>query len=154
MLEKNRLFKNRKKFRPYNILENQNVVGEVFQTEIKKGLFSTQDYETCFYDGKWYNLYGMAIKGKGINVLYFGDVQLAQIETDSVVYNDLHHYEIYAVNKDIAYISVLMSCFMYINACYEPGIKTTKSVSKSFSETKDKSLLEKYDPNWIKNLKE
>ena len=74
--------------------------------------------------------------------------QIAQIEKECVVYNDLHHYQVFAEDENAGLISLIFSMYMYINACYKPGVKASKSCSKTISVTKDPCLLEKYDPDF------
>lgn len=143
-----------KRFFPYNILKDNNIVGEIFHTEFKKNIFSKYEYTKCIYNRKEYNLYSMVLGTKGISVLYHDDIQLAQIEKDRTVYNDLHNFNIYSVDRESAFISILMSCYKYITIYYEPGIKIIKSIKKSYSKTFNKDLLERYNPDWIKKLKE
>jgi len=145
---------NSKKFRPYNILENENIIGQIYETEFKKNIFSKYSYDKCFYKEQEYNLYSIGLGEKAINVLYKDNTQIAQIEKDGTIYNDLHNYDIYSIDKENTFISVLMSCYMYIITCYKPGVKITESVKKVYSKTTNKDLVSKYDPNWIKNLKE
>lgn len=53
-----------KKFRTYNIIENDTIVGEVYQTEYKKNPFSKYDYIKCLYNQKEYNLYSIGLGEK------------------------------------------------------------------------------------------
>ena len=145
---------NNKRFRPYNILENSNVIGQIYQTEFKRSIFSKYDYNKCFYKEQEYNLYSIGLGEKSVNVLFKDNVQIAQIEKDGTIYNDLHNYNIYSIDRESTFISVLMSCYMYIIACYKPGLKITDSVKKVYSKTTNKDLISKYDPNWIKKLEE
>lgn len=143
-----------KKFRPYNIIENNVIVGEVYQTEYKKNIFSKYDYIKCFCDQKEYNLYSIGLGEKGVCSLYCNEEQIAQIEKDGIVYNDLHNYDIYSIDENSAFIAVLMSCYMYVMACYKPGVKVTESVKKNYSKTTNKELISKYNPEWINKVKE
>lgn len=143
-----------KKFRPYNIIENNNIIGEIFHTVYKKNVFSKYDYIKCLHNQKEYKLYGIGLGEKGVCCLYYNEQQIAQIEKDGIIHNDLHNYDIYSVDKSSAFIAILMSCYMYVTTCYKSGIKVTKSISKNYSKTKNKDLISKYDPNWIKRLEE
>jgi len=144
---------NSKKFRQYNIFENNNIVGQIYQTEFKKNIFSRYSYNKCFYKKQEYNLYSIGLGEKGVNVLYKNNTQISQIENDGTIYNDLHHYNIYSVDKESAFISVLMSCYMYIITSYKPGVKVTESVKKIYSKTTNKDLISKYNPEWINKFK-
>ena len=143
-----------KKFRPYNIIENNAIVGEVYQTERKKNIFSKYDYIKCFYNQKEYNLYSIGLGEKGVCSLYCNEEQIAEINKDGIIYNDLHNYDIYSIDQNSALIAVLMSCYMYVMACYKPGVKVTESVKKNYSKTTNKELISKYNPEWINKVKD
>ena len=143
-----------KKFRPYNIIVSDNIIGEVYQTEYKKNIFSKYDYIKCLYNQKEYNLYSIGLGEKGVCSLYCNEEQVAQIEKDGIVYNDLHNYDIYSIDENSALIAVLMSCYMYVMACYKPGVKVTESVKKNYSKTTNKELISKYNPEWINGVKD
>ena len=85
--------------------------------------------------------------------MYCNEVQISEIHKDGIVYNDLYIFELYADNREDAYITVLDAIYGYILGCYKPGIKVSKSVSKHYNKTTDKYLISKYDPEWIKNIK-
>jgi hypothetical protein len=142
-----------KKFRPYKIIENNNIEGEIFHTEYKKNIFSKYGYTKCLHNQKEYELYSIGLGKKSVCCLYCGEQQIAQIEKDGIIYNDLHNYDIYSIDKDGAFIAVLMSCYMYITSCYNPGIKVTKSINKIYSKTINKDLISKYNVEWINNIK-
>lgn len=141
-----------KKFRIYDILEGNNKVGEIYQTRFKKNIFSSYDYVKCIYKDKEYNSYAIGLGDKGVNCIYLNDIQIAQIEKDGTIYNDLHNFDIYSKNKDDLYLALLISCYLYINSCYKSGVKVKESVAKNYSKTTNKDLLEKYDFEWKKKI--
>lgn len=140
------------KFRPYNILENNDVVGEIYQTEFKKNIFSKYEYDKCIYNQKEYNLYSVGLGEKIVDMLYQDNIQIAQIEKEGTIYNDLHVYDIYSINEDSAFIAVLFSCYMYVIACYKAGEKVVQSVKKTYNKTLNKELIAKYNPDWTQKL--
>ena len=144
----------KEKFRMYDILENNIRVGEVYQTIFKNNIFSKYEYIKCVYENSEYCSYSIGLENKAVNCIYLGNKQVAQIEKDGTVYNDLHEFVIYAKDKQNLLIGLIVSCYMYINTCYKPGIKTKQSVVKNYSKTTNKNLLTKYNPNWIDTLKE
>ena len=133
----------REKFRMYDILVNDNVVGEVYQTIFKKNIFSKYEYIKCVYENNEYCAYEIGLGNKAVNCIYLENKQIVQIEKDGTVYNDLHEFLIYAKDKQDLLIGLIVSCYMYINACYKPGIKVQKSVVKNYSKTTNKDLLAK-----------
>lgn len=139
-----------KKFKSYQIFVSGNRVGEVYQTDNKEGI--KYSYNELIYNGDCYKEYGISLGDVSKNLIYLNDEQVAQIEKEDIVYNDLHNYRIYIKNNDYALVSIVIACYMYINACFEPGVKVTKSVVKYYDKTTNKELLSKYDPNWVNEL--
>lgn len=77
---------------------------------------------------------------------------IAQIDKPCEIYNDLHHYTIYAVDQDAAEISALFAAYMYINASFEPGQKVKQSYTKCTSITLNKTLKQKYNPDFKETI--
>lgn len=140
-----------KAYRPYKIFDSeQRILGNVAQIDQKEGWFTTISYMQMYIAGqKQYDLYpiGFGAEG-GKHPVYCGNKQIAQIEKPSEIYNDLHHYTIYALDQDSAKISALFAAYMYINANFDPGQKAVKSYVKYTSITLNKSLKQKYNPDF------
>jgi len=49
---------------------------------------------------KEYNIYSIVLGEKGVCPLYCNEEQIAQIEKDGIIYNDLHNYDIYSIDKN------------------------------------------------------
>ena len=140
------------KFRPYNIIENNAVVGEVYQAEFKKSWFSSKSYTRCIYNGQEYNSYGVAISnGKVIEAIFNNEKQIAQCENDTTIYNELFNFDIYCNMQEEVFISVLTVISRYIIGFYKAGEKVTESV-RTFNTNK-MDFEDKYNPNWVKELK-
>lgn len=147
------LFKTKdKKYRPYQIIKNNDTIGEIYQTNKKTGLFSNYDYNTLFYNNNIYNEYGVGLGNESKCPIYLNDIQVAQINKDSIVYNDLHNYKIYIKEDKYSFISIIFACYMYINAGFKPGIEVKKSVVKYYNKTTNKELNSKYNPEWVKSI--
>lgn len=142
-----------KKFRPYNIIENDSVTGEIYQTEFKKNIFSKYNYVKCIYENSEYNSYNIGLGNKGVNCIYINDTQVSQIEKDGTVYNDLHNFEVYIKDNKYSLISIIFACYTYVNTCFKPGIKVTKSIVKNYNKTTNKELKSKYNQDWINEIK-
>lgn len=147
------LFKTKdKKYRPYQIIKNNDTIGEIYQTNKKTGLFSHYDYHELIYNNETYREYCIGLGNESKCPIYLNDIQVAQINKDSIVYNDLHNYKIYIKDEKYSFVSILFVCYMYINACFEPGVEVKKSVVKYYSKTTNKELNSKYNPDWIKSI--
>lgn len=138
-----------KKFRPYNIIENKNITGETFQTVFKKNFFSKYEYIKCNYNEEKFKLYSIGFGDKQVYVIHKNDIQISQIEFSNVIYNDLHDYTIYIKDDDNTFISILLTCYLYVIGKFKPGVKVTKSVVKYYQKDSNKDLISKYDPDWI-----
>ena len=139
----------RKAFRPYVLRQNDLETGSVYQTQYKVGFLKKLDIDRLVKNGMVYDLFSIAFGDEGSkNLVYCGKHQIAQIEKECVVYNDLNHYQVFAEDENAGLLSLIFSLYMYINACYKPGIKVSEACSKTFSITKDPCLLEKYDPDF------
>ena len=138
-----------KKFRPYNIIENENITGEIFQTVFRKNFFSKYEYIKCNYNEEEFKLYSIGLGDKSVCVIYENDIQISQIEFSNVVYNDLHDYTIYIKDDDNIFISILLNYYLYVVGKFKPGVKVSKSVVKYYQKDSNKDLISKYDPDWI-----
>ena len=142
-------------FRPYKIVLGEGKHGCVYQTSQKEGWFSKIDYHQLVLDGVIYNMYPIGFGSEGSkNPIYMGNEQIALIEKDCVVYNELHQYRIYIADKEWAMVALIFAYYMYINAGYKPGVKVTQSVSKTVSTTTNKKLKQKYVPVFCNELKD
>ena len=140
-----------KSFRPYAIRRENEEIGAVYQTQHKLGIFKRVDFIQMIEKEQIYDLFPMSFGDEGGKCpVYCGKRQIAQIEKDCVVYNDLHQYQIFAEDEKSGFLALIFSLYMYVNACYKPGEKTYSSKSKTFSVTKEEYLLERYNP-YFKN---
>lgn len=140
-----------KAFRPYKITGiNGETAGSIFQVDQKEGWFTVIGYFEMNYKAHQYNLYpiGFGAEG-GKHPVYCEGQQIAQVEKSGEIFNDLHHYDIYAIDQNSAEIAVLFSAYMYINANFKPGEKATRSHVKYTSVTTNKTLKEKYHPDFV-----
>lgn len=140
-------------FRPYIIDENGVQNGVVYQTKFNGGLFKKFDYHQMKLNGMIFDLFPIGFGNEGSkSPIYNGKEQIAQIEKNCVVYNDLHKYRIYAVDTFASQIAIFFCVYMYINAGYKPGEKVVHSEVKVMSTTTNKLLKEKYNPEFIKSI--
>lgn len=138
-----------KPFRPYKISINGDNTGVVYQAEQKTGLFQSRSFHQMVRNGQTYDCYAVAISGESTkHPVYCGSRQIALVESDRVIRDDLFHFRIYAKDESDSLTALLFSLYMYVNACYKPGVKVTQSVSASSFVTKDPFLLDKYNPDY------
>lgn len=137
-------------FRPYEILLNSGAFGYIYQTEQKNGWFDKFQFHQLQANGQYFNMYPIGFGEQGAKCpVYCGESQIALIEKECVVYNDLHQYHVLSLDESAGLIAYLFCNYMYTLACYEPGVQTKQSCAKYVSVTKNKTLLQKYNPNFI-----
>ena len=141
-------------YKPYRICENfKDQSGSVYQVEKNDGWFKTTNFYEMLFCGVTYHLYPMALgREGGKHSIYCGDEQIGQINKASEVRDDLHHYDIYVVDQQAAVVAVLFSLYSYVNVFYKPGEKVTKSYARYMSVTTNKTLKEKYNPDFVCNI--
>lgn len=147
--------KGEKPFRPYDIYIEGKAVGTVYQTDIKEGgLFSKYSVHKVYINGGYYTLYPICFGEQGAkSPLYYNGNQVAEIHKSSIIYNELHEYRAYLNDKCYDLVCVILCCYSYVMGFFKPGEKPIMSVRKiSFTDT-NKYLLEKYNPDFISNLK-
>lgn len=136
-------------FRPYDIWVDGRTAGSVAQIDVKNGLFSRYQYHEIRIGGRTYELYSVGLgKQGGAGCLYCEGQQLAEIDNEATVRNELYEYDIFAVDSDAAFASVLLCCYMYVRGCYRPGEKPSASAATYVTVTTNKVLKAKYDPNF------
>lgn len=140
-------------FRPYTIYEANFPNGTVYQTKFNGGLFKKFDYHQMKLNGITFDLFPIGFGNEGSkSPVYNANRQIAQIEKDCIVYNDLHNYRIFAEDLFAAQVAIFFSIYMYINAGYKPGTKVVSSKVKVVSTTTNKVLKAKYNPDFTKNI--
>lgn len=142
-------FESGKYYRPYSIQINDLNVGSVYQVEVKTGLFTNMCYHHLEINSETFKLYCIGLGKDGIACcLYSGDKQIALIEKDNIIYDDLHHYHIYTQDENPILVALLYCFYMYVLTCFNSQTKVKKSVKKTYSLSTNKKLKEKYNPEF------
>ena len=143
-----------KVYRPYQIREDsEEQTGSVYQVEKKDSWFKTTYFYEMILQGVSYQLYPMALGSEGgKHSIYCDDKQIGQINKASEVHNGLHCYDIYVVNWQAAVVAVLFSLYSYVTVFYKPCEKVTKSYERYMSVTTNKTLKEKYNPDFVGSI--
>lgn len=138
----------------YVVKINGNEVGTMFQLK-RKTNFSSVEYNDCLLvDGILYKKYGIVTKEKkNIQMIFKAgdDEQVAEIEIPSVVINMMHNFDLYALDDVSEFWAVMFAMYEYANVYWyeENGVQATKStVRYDYPVTKDKYLVDKYNPNF------
>ena len=136
-------------FRPYAVHLADRENGTAYQTVYKKNFFNRIRFERLILGNQTYELYTVGMGDKGIKCpVYSGERQIALIEKESVIQNDLYRYHIIALDERAADIAVIFCCYVYVNSNYKAGSKVTASTQRNYIRTTNKFLLSKYDENF------
>ena len=143
----------KKAFRTYGIWRNDVAVGKIRQRESEGSLFHKYYYLELELPEASFSLYSIGLGHEGaVFPLYIGDRQIAQLEKDCIMFNDLHSFRIYCASEEDGAIAAMFCLFMYVNGGYKPGKKSLRFKSSVLGLTTNKELLDKYDPDFLSNL--
>lgn len=143
-------------FRPYLIFMDDNPMpqGNIYQTTFNGGFWNKFSFHQLILNEKIFDLYPIAMGEKGgKSPLFFENKQIAQIDKECVVHNDLHNYKIFAEDASAVQKAVIFAIYMYINAGFKPGKKAISGEAKTISTITNKFLKGKYDPFFVEKIK-
>lgn len=148
-----KLISKEKHFRPYSILLGDMEYGTIFQTYEKTGIFSQMDYHCMELGGKIYTAYPIGLGKQGNKApVYRGEHQIALIERDNIIRNELYNFHVLVKEADDAMTAILFAAYMYTIGCYRPGEKVSTSIHKNATISTNKVLKSKYDPTFANNI--
>lgn len=135
--------------RSYTLSINRIPCGSVYLSRCKDGLFNYFCIYKLMLRDKQYEMYPIGMGKEGTkNPIYLGDRQIALIEKECVVIDDLHIYKIICTDSAHMLVSLIFSLYMYLICAFRPGEMAIKSVHKSITVTTSKRLKSKYDPKF------
>lgn len=140
---------------PYEIYDaDQRVVGDIAQKQIKRGIFNRFEYFEMNDKTGTYQLYAIGLGKEGNKFpVYKDDIQIALIEKDCIVYNNLDEYRIYAIDEGISFVTFVFGLYIDVLMYGNRGEKMKESVQKTYNLTTNKELRSKYDPTFIERCK-
>ena len=140
--------------RPYLIYKGDTLRGNVYEYQFNSGMFKNLGSDQMKIDGMVFDLFSIGLGKEGDkSPIYNRDKQVAQIDTPCVVYNELYNFKIFAEDLFASEVAILFCVYMYTNGCYQPGLKVVHSKTKTILITTDKALKEKYNPDFVKGIK-
>ena len=139
---------------PYKIINSNNEKCGLISIKETGGFFLKR-YSYCelTLNEITYTIYTVGLGKHGIKYpFYIGERQIAQVEKDVVVKDNLDTYKVYAVDEQAAFIAFLFSLHTDMVSASNRAQVVTSSVEKSYLITMNKELKQKYNPDFIKNL--
>lgn len=134
--------------------EREEVIGSVCQRQIGGNIFKRYEYFELKINNVSYQLYAVGMGKEGYKFpIYIDEEQVALIEKDNTIYNNLDSYKICAIDFSSNEVSCLYS--LYIDALMfgNRGEKVLKSASISYNLTTNKVLKSKYNPQFKEFIK-
>ena len=143
--------KGAKAFRPYSISIDGAACGNVYQTDYKEGMFKPKIYHHHVdVNGLTADIFSVGC-GETVNSsVYMNGEQKAHVERSLTVCDDLHSFDVYALDDNSAFLTVLLCLYTYTLALFKPGEKPIKSVHEGYYVTTEKAELAKYNPDFKK----
>jgi hypothetical protein len=137
---------------PYDIrYMGDQTCGSIVQMRSQGSFFKRYDYFAAELGGGRYSLFavGMGNNGKKFPI-YRGSEQVALIEKDNVVYNNLDSYKMFVLYDSDVLITALYCLYIDTLMFSNRGKKVIKGKEISYDKTTIKELNSKYDPDFVK----
>lgn len=115
-----------------------------------EGFFLTRYgyYEIQIWN-KTYKMYSVGMGKDGMKYpIYDGDIQIALIEKECRVQNNLDNYQVYSLYDEYSDIAHILCLYIDMITYPNRGEIVTKSVQNNYKITTNKELKSKYDPNF------
>jgi hypothetical protein len=140
---------------PYSILLDGEVCGIIGIKVSKGGIFSKFDYFAMNYLGKQYSMYEIGLGKEGIKYPVFcGERQVALLEKDTVVYDNLDIYHAFAVDEVAGEIGTIFALYLDARSYANRGKIVKASVEHVYYRTINKKLLATYHPEFKDSIRE
>ena len=135
----------------FKIMEDNQKVGEIMCLTRKTGWFSQYTYVVFRFKNKIYKAFPIGLGKEGIKIpIYVGNKQIAQINKECIVIDDLHHFQLFAHNEEDIISTIILSIYYYFVNNYKPGEKKISYKETVYIKDNNKELKSKYNPEFEK----
>lgn len=135
-----------KKYVPYSIMQGENQIGLICRKYAGRGL-KKYEYFSVDINGNSFDVFEIGMGKEGIKYpVYSNNLQVALIEKDCEVRNNLDEYNICCADEFSALISYIVSLYIDMMFFAARGQQVSSSFSKTYSKTTNKELKSKYNP--------
>lgn len=143
-----------KSYNPYLIYNEHNEqIGCMYLKNGGKRVFDKYEYLFLELNGNEYQMYPIGFGKEGYKYpLYDSTQQIALVEKDCVVINNLDEYDIFAKDDFSANIALIMAVYIDAQMFARRGEIVEKSVVKSYSKSFSKELKAKYNPEFKNHI--
>lgn len=142
-----------KKLIPFKILDNNNnECGLVCVKEVKASFFNRYSYTEINFNNETYSMYCIGMGKEGLKYpIYKGDTQIALMEKENKVTNNLDEYVIYMQDDNYLDVALLIALYVDTRFAANRAESVSNSVQMTYSITTNKELKSKYNPDY-KNM--
>lgn len=139
---------------PYFLYFCDEVCGKVAIRTSEGSIFSRYQYYGMEWKEHYYSMYEVGMGKDGIKYpIYDGDTQIALIEKDTTVYNNLDIYHVTATSEQNFTVASILGLYLDASSYAHRGEIVKQSVEKTYYLTTNKKLKAKYDPEFKEKIK-
>lgn len=140
--------------RPYSVSFYQKEAGEIFYTQSKENSpLNRYTYIKAILGNCEYRLYTLYLDDSKITHLLYKKEntrekarQIAMIEKNCTIYNNLHHYNLVVENEEAMVIASVFASYLYVtNSFQSRHFSNTGITELYYSKTTNPTLLKKYN---------
>lgn len=138
---------------PFKILDiNNNECGLACIKEAQTSFFNRYSYTELSLNNEIYYMYCVGMGKEGLKYpIYKGNIQIALMEKENIVINNLDEYVIYMQDDNYLDVALLIALYVDTRFAANRGVYVSSSVHKTYSLTFNKELKSKYNPEY-KNM--
>lgn len=133
---------------PYRVIINGQLCGDIYSSYTNNSFFTRISFDRLHLYDREYEMYKVGLGKEGIKFpIYCGEQQIALIEKDYTVHNNLDAYNIYSLDEHAAFVAIIFG-FKLDKSYSHGGMAVSKSVEKDYLLTLNKELRSKYNPDF------
>lgn len=138
---------------PYTVHENGELFGRISIKRSNGGLLKRYEYYSLETRSEAYDMYEIGLGKDGLKYpIYCGERQIALIEKDVTVYNNLDFYHISTSDDNAAIIATIFGMYLDASSYAHRGEFVKKSVETTYYLTTNSELKAKYDKNFVSSI--
>ncbi len=130
------------------ISEDGQSMGDI--AHLSAGSFlSKYRYMQLVFENETYTGYEIQLGEEGSAYpVWHGEHLVAQAKIGAKIFDGLYNYTVSAIDPKAALAALFCCCYQYYAFSFIPGKERKASFDRSFGTTRNKALLEKYDPGF------
>ncbi len=148
----NRKYNEKEISNPYIIINN-NRAGTVYNPVNSNNIFNKTTHQKLTLDDSMYDCYNVGFGKEGVKkIIFYDDKQIALVEYDTLIHNELFNFNIYVEDSAAALITILFIIHSYTTSYFSYEDINFDKVKKVHSITLNKDIKIKYDPEFKEKI--